>query len=55
MGEIELPSKCGISFKKEDENRNRRQNFTKPKSTILIEGQSDSEAVELDKRGERTP
>ncbi len=29
--------------------------FTKPKSTIMIEGQKNSEAGEVDKGGERTP
>ncbi len=29
--------------------------FTKPKSTIMIEGQKDSETGEVDKGGEMTP
>ncbi len=31
------------------------KSFTKPKSTIMIEGQKDSEAGEVDKGGENTP
>ncbi len=35
--------------------RKRGKHFTKPKSTITIEGQRDSEAGEVDKGGEKTP
>ncbi len=48
-------SKGSISFKKEGEYTKNRQHFTKPKSTIMIEGQRDSEAGEVDKGGEWTP
>ena len=47
--------KISKKFQKKGESRKRRQSFTKPKSTIMIEGQKDSIAGEVDNGGERTP
>ncbi len=47
-GVVKSLSKGGISFKK-GKVRKRRQHFSKPKSTIMIEGQKDSEAGETKK------
>ncbi len=53
---IKSSSKGGISFKKKGESKKAEvKSFIRPKSTIMIEGQTDSEAGEVDKGGERTP
>ncbi len=55
-GGIESSSKGGASLKKKGESRKAEvKSFTKPKSTIMIKGQKDLEAGEVDKGGERTP
>ncbi len=55
-GGIESSNNGGVSFKKKGESRKAEvKSFTKPKSTIMIEGQKDSQAREVDKEGERTP
>ncbi len=48
-------SKGGIGFKKKGESRKEDRIFAKPNSTIMIEGQKNSEAWEVDKGGERAP
>ncbi len=48
-------SNGSVSFKKKGESRKAEvKSFTLPKSTIMIEGQKDSQAGEVDKGGERT-
>ncbi len=49
MGGVESSSKGSISFKKKGENKKAEVNFTKPKSTIMIKRQKDSEAGVVDK------
>ena len=48
-------SEDGIRLQKEGESIKRRQSFTKRNSTIMVKGQKDSEAGEVDKVGEGTP
>ncbi len=56
MKEKAKRERLSVSLKKKGESRKAEvKNFTKTKSTIMIETQKDSEAGEVDKGGERTP